>query len=266
MFHHKAKNRWQAFGIHLVISLFLFICMCTIIVVFWYPGVLFTTEGGWQGVRLIAGIDFVIGPILTLLVYNPEKPSLKFDLTVIGILQAICITYGMYVVNYSKPAVVAYADGTFYTTPLLRFDSREIDISNVELLQGSLPAWVNIRLPEEREELLKVKVERLFKGLETSVDLYEPFEKAIPLLKHEGVDIKSAFETGLIEDNIISDNNLRLYRMITRYENYLVTVDVDTGKILDNIAIMDTEAIMLYENLRLGNTTSVPDKLDSDPQ
>ncbi|MCB1615365.1 MAG: hypothetical protein KDI30_05060 [Pseudomonadales bacterium] len=247
MFHPKAKNRWQAFGIHLLISLVLFITMCTIIVVFWYPGVLFTTEGGWQGVRLIAGIDFVIGPILTLLVYNPEKPSLKFDLTVIGLLQATCIIYGMHVVNYSRPAVVAYADGIFYTTPLLRFQSRNIDISDVELLNGSLPVWVNIRLPEDKEERLKVKVERLWKGLETSVDLYEPYENALKLLPTEGVSLEEAKQAGITIPDKYANTNSRVYKLVTRYNNYAVLLDIDTGDFIEILSIIKPGEIDLIQ-------------------
>jgi hypothetical protein len=39
----------------------------------WYPEFLFKTDGGWNGIRLIAGIDFIIGPTLTLIVYKAGK-------------------------------------------------------------------------------------------------------------------------------------------------------------------------------------------------
>ena len=229
LFKHTAKNRWQAFGAHLLVSLCLFIAMCTIIVVFWYPGILFTTEGGWQGVRLIAGIDFVIGPTLTLLVYKPGKWGLKFDLTVIALLQIACITYGMYVVNYSRPAVVAYADGIYYTTPLLRFDSRDIDIEKSDLLNGRYPIWVNIKLPENRKERLTVKIQRIWKGLETSIDLYEPYQNALPVLPREGLSIQEAKTKGYKIPDTLARENIRVFKLNTRYNNYAVAVDTTTG-------------------------------------
>lgn len=73
------KNRFQAFGIHLLISFILFLFLAAIIKFFWYPGLLFETEGGWEGIKLIAGVDLVIGPLLTLIVYNIKKPELKQD-------------------------------------------------------------------------------------------------------------------------------------------------------------------------------------------
>jgi hypothetical protein len=245
MFHINAKNRWHAFGIHLLISLALFIAMCIIIVVFWYPGILFTTEGGWQGVRLIAGIDFIIGPVLTLLVYKVGKPSLKFDLTCIGILQVICITYGMYVVHYSRPAVVAYADGIFYTTPLLRFDSRGIDISQNELLKGKMPVWVNIQLPDNEEEKLKIKIERLWQGLETSVDLYEPYENALRVLPTEGFSLTEGKSAGLSIPESLREDHTRIFRLNTRYNTYAVAVDIRTGKFVELLGIVQFAGVDL---------------------
>lgn len=232
------KNRWQAFGVHLLVSLALFISMCTIIVVFWYPGVLFTTEGGWQGVRLIAGIDFIIGPTLTLLIYKPGKKGLKFDLTVIGIMQCICITYGMHVVSYSRPAVVGYGDSVFYTIPLLRFDSRNIDISNNPLLQQRMPVWVNIRMPEDKQERVKLRIERLWKGIETSTDLYEPYPKALPFLAHEGRSLAEARKDGLTIPDNLDPANIRVFTLVTRYNNYAVAVDIRDGSFVKLLGIV----------------------------
>jgi hypothetical protein len=238
LFKQAAKNRWQAFGAHLLLSLCLFIAMCIIIVVFWYPGVLFTTEGGWQGVRLIAAIDFIIGPTLTLLVYKPGKKGLKFDLAVIGILQAFCISYGMYVVHYSRPAVVAYAEGIFYTTPLLRFDSRRIDVNGSELLNGRYPIWVNIKMPESKEGRLMLKIQRIYDGLETSIDLYEPYALALPLLLKEGISIQEARSKGYTIPDNIDEQKTRVFKLITRYNNYAVAVNIETGTLTEVLGVI----------------------------
>lgn len=238
MIGYQPRNRWQAFGTHLLISLGIFLSMVSIIVWYWYPGILFTTEGGWQGVRLIASIDFVIGPTLTLLVYKPGKKGLKFDLTVIALLQCLCVTYGMYVVNYSRPAVVAYAEGTFYTVPLLRYDSRNIDITQSPYFEQHLPVWVNIRLPEKKEERLRLKLDRLWKGLETSIDLYEPYTKALPLLAHDGWNLEQAQQHQLAPPASLDFQNVRIFRLVTRYNNYAVAVDLRSGQFTEVIGVL----------------------------
>lgn len=245
MLHINAKNRWQAFGIHLLVSLALFIAMCTIIVVFWYPGMLFTTEGGWQGVRLIAGIDFIIGPVLTLIVYKVGKKSLKFDLTCIGILQVICITYGMYVVNQSRPAVIAYADGVFYTIPLLRFESRNIDISDIVLLNHKLPVKVNVELPEDRNERTIFRAQRLLTGIEMSTDHYQHFDHALPLLAKEGFSIEHAKEVGLVIPDKFQSGAYRVFRLQTRYDTHAVVVEVTTGEVIERLGTVALDQLEL---------------------
>jgi len=56
------QNRWQAFLIHLGISTVIFLILLYFIVFHWYPHPFFAKGGGWQGVRLITGVDLVLGP------------------------------------------------------------------------------------------------------------------------------------------------------------------------------------------------------------
>jgi hypothetical protein len=73
-------NRYQAFAIHIAISLVLFFILLVCITQFWYSGILFNTGNGWKAIALIVGIDLILGPLLTLIIFNPKKSSLKFDL------------------------------------------------------------------------------------------------------------------------------------------------------------------------------------------
>lgn len=84
----QPQNRWQAFAVHIGINAVIFIVLAAIILFIWYPGFLFQTDGGWQGIRLIAGVDFIIGPMLTLIVYKLGKPRLKMDLMLIGVYRS----------------------------------------------------------------------------------------------------------------------------------------------------------------------------------
>ena len=237
MLKHKAKNRWQAFAVHLVISLLLFVSMCAIIVIFWYPGLLFTTEGGWQGVRLIAGIDFVIGPTLTLIVYKVGKTSLRFDLACIGLLQATCICYGMYVVHSGRPAAVVYGDGIYYAVPLIRYEGHNLDTSQIPLLQQQRwPAWIALKLPADNPERQQLKIRRLG-TLDTSIDLYESYDSILPMLPSEGLSLEQARERyGITTD--LDSHAIRAYRLETRYGIYLVAVNLNSGRFVSILKVI----------------------------
>ena len=68
-------SRFKAFGIHLGISFVIFVFLAYLVVMEWYPGLLFDTDGGWRGMRIIIAVDLVLGPLLTLVVYRAGKPG-----------------------------------------------------------------------------------------------------------------------------------------------------------------------------------------------
>lgn len=144
----KPKTRYGAFAIHLLVSIVIFIFLAAVIVFIWYPGFLFQTDGGWQGIRLIAGVDFVLGPVLTLLVYKVGKPSLKLDLSVIAIIQIAALTYGSWLVHQERPLAVVYADGVIRTVAASSFND-EIAHEALATIQsmGQLPVWVYVKIP-----------------------------------------------------------------------------------------------------------------------
>lgn len=146
----KAANRWQAFGIHLVISVVLFIALAAIIYFWWYPGILFQNDGGLEGIKLIASVDFFIGPVLTLLVYKIGKKSLPFDLAVIAALQVFCLAGGMWTVWQTRPVAVVYAMGAFKSIPYQSYKDYGIDPHDVPALQGKWPAWLAVDMSPEQ--------------------------------------------------------------------------------------------------------------------
>ena len=78
-------SRFKAAGIHLGISFVIFVFLAYLVLFEWYPGIFFNTDGGWRGMRIIVGVDLVLGPTLTLVAYKAGKPGLKFDLTAIAL-------------------------------------------------------------------------------------------------------------------------------------------------------------------------------------
>ena len=60
----------------------------------WYPTPYFAIDGGWQVLRILAGVDVVLGPLLTFIVFKIGKPSLKFDMSCIILMQIGALIYG----------------------------------------------------------------------------------------------------------------------------------------------------------------------------
>jgi hypothetical protein len=105
--HLAGMNRYQAFGIHFGISLLIFIGLVGMVLFIWYPGILKEVDESWkQALIMIAGVDLVLGPLLTLIVFNPIKKSLKMDLSVIAVAQIAALIAGTYTVHQARPVAL----------------------------------------------------------------------------------------------------------------------------------------------------------------
>ncbi|MFT6188586.1 MAG: hypothetical protein ACJAW8_000105 [Oleispira sp.] len=108
-------NRYQAFAVHMAISLVIFFILLVCITQYWYPGILFDTGNGWKAIGMIVGIDLVLGPLLTLIVFNHNKSSLKFDLAIIALVQTAALAYGTWTIHQTRPVALAFINTSFMT-------------------------------------------------------------------------------------------------------------------------------------------------------
>jgi len=188
-------NKAQAFSTHLGISLAIFAVLAYLVVKVWYPDFFFQTDGGWQGLRLLLGVDLVLGPLLTLIVYHKGKPGLRFDLTVIGIVQASCLAAGVWIVHGERPLAIVYSDGAFYSITAQSFREMDVPVPDLSALPGPYPKWAAVELPKDLDEQSAIRGRMLGSGrlLSTLSERYVPF-------KPEYVDNKEASQLKEITD------------------------------------------------------------------
>ena len=143
------KTRWGAFAGHLVISAGIFAALFAVIAWLLFPGALFWVAGGVEGIRIIAGVDVVLGPMLTLVIYNIAKPrrELYRDLAIIGTIQALALTAGMSIVYASRPVAVAWVYSGFQTAKAGEFE--EAGTEPLDGFSALTPTWWVVELPED---------------------------------------------------------------------------------------------------------------------
>lgn len=234
----NVTNRFVAFSIHLVISFFLFIVLAAIIKFLWFPGFLFEADGGWDGIKLIIGVDIVIGPLLTLFVYNINKPELKRDLAIIGLLQCLCLFGGMVVVEGVRPIAVIYTNSTFYTATRQRFEDVGVDTNTIPLLKEPKPVWIGVRLPSDPAQKTMILAQaKLLGGVDMSTDLYQPYVTVLDVLLVEGASVTEARKKGLmISSKWMDRSGVRVFNLKTRYIIGYVIVDVESGNVLEVVS------------------------------
>lgn len=111
MIAFQSASRYRAAGIHLSISALIGAATLALMLFLWYPPPLFFGMGGNELALLIVGVDVAIGPLATLVVFNPRKKPLKlllFDLSVIAALQIGALTYGIYAMHQGRPVFTVF--------------------------------------------------------------------------------------------------------------------------------------------------------------
>ena len=190
--HHPKRNamtRWKASAIHLVLSILVLSAIAAVLVWRWYPPGLFHMAHADKLLLIIAGVDVVMGPLLTLIVYKQGKKTLKFDLTVIALLQMAAMGYGLHTVWQSRPVYLVAMPDRFNL--VFENDLDPADLAEAPAQFRSLP-WITVEpiaalLPKSR----KARQDLLFQTLDTGKDLhllpkyYAPFRAgAAELLRH----------------------------------------------------------------------------------
>ena len=122
----RAFSRWQAAGTHFLICVFIAAVVVSVMLGVWYPGPLFEAAGGSGLLYILVGVDVTLGPLLTLIVFKSGKPGMKFDLTVIGLVQVAALVYGVYVVSVARPAFMVFVKDRFELATVVDLDSAEL--------------------------------------------------------------------------------------------------------------------------------------------
>lgn len=233
-------NRYGAFAVHLGISLVIFIIIGYVIVFHWYPDFFFTADGGWQGIRIVALVDLVLGPVLTLIVYKKGKPSLKFDLTAIGVFQAVCLVAGVWVVYSERPIAMVFADGSFQSMTADDYVQADQPVPDFDGIPGASPVWVSIRLPEDltaQGEIRRALLEAQ-QPLKTASEFYVPFETAHIDPDRDGISPLEMEQIGTeIFDAFVAEHGGELSDYVflpfgTRYVPALLALTVETDELI----------------------------------
>lgn len=102
------SKRQKFFLGHFSISCFIAFTIMVWVFFVWYPSPLAKAVGVTYIFLMMLAIDVIVGPILGLLVYKEGKKSLKFDLSVIILIQIAALCYGVYSIAQGRPVWLAY--------------------------------------------------------------------------------------------------------------------------------------------------------------
>lgn len=169
-------TRKQAFLTHLLASACVFAIISYLIVFHWFPDFYFFLDGGIRAITTIFFVDVVLGPGLTLLVFKPGKKTLKFDMTVILLMQFSALVWGVTSVYAERPGATVFYWGKFAC--ISNNDTGEMDMTAITAGPSSRQRLSFLQRPDNIEDFQNFMTEAFE---HQSAEIYYYGEKIVPL-------------------------------------------------------------------------------------
>lgn len=242
-------NRYKAFGLHLLGSLSVALLTSALVFLVWYPGLFASATGVTSIFLIVLGVDVVMGPLITLIVFNPAKKELRRDLVIVLVLQIAALAYGLHTVWIARPVYQVFNAG--------RFDLvLANDISDEMLTQAPPefqalpmlgPKLVGAKAPDDRT----VRKEILFSSLTGGGDLPQMVKYYVPYAALKG-DILTSQRP--LDKLFLTNNSAKTKEIEALQKRYLqrsvgfvplkgktkdltVVIDAQTAEVLEMVAL-----------------------------
>jgi hypothetical protein len=173
-------NRWKASAIHLALSATIGIFVVALMLVVWYPQPYFAAMGGDTLIMILIGVDVVIGPLITLIVFDPKKKSLRFDLAVIALLQLSALAYGCSVVFEARPVYNVFVVDRFEAVAANQVDAEslaKVTVPEFRTLPLTGPRIIAARQIDDPQRMADIVISAVSGGADLAnlAELYVPY-------------------------------------------------------------------------------------------
>jgi hypothetical protein len=238
----KGFSRWTAAGIHLGLSIFIALVVIAAMFFLWYPTPYFQAMGGGGLLLLVTSVDVALGPLITLIIFNTQKKSLRFDLTCVAIVQMIALAYGVSTMFQARPVYTVFNKDRFDV--IIAADMNVAERAKVkDELFKSLPLMgpqvVAMEAPSDMKEIERIVTSgidsRAFSQYYVS---YESKAKEAAAIAKPFAEWQKAHAAtteklkAFLATKAVDETKVGFLPLYTRNEDMTVVVDKETGKIL----------------------------------
>ncbi len=177
------RDRLQASAAHLAISLGVALLAALLVLGVWYPYPYREISGGRELFFLIVSVDVILGPLITLAIFNRQKawPVLRRDLLVISVLQLAALTYGLHTVYITRPVHLVFEYYRFNVVHALDVPDSLLSKApaDVDAMPVFGPTLLSLRpFKDEAEKVDATTAELAGVKLSTRPDLWQTYDKA----------------------------------------------------------------------------------------
>ena len=243
------KFRFKAFGWHVTASMCLFLLALGTLYLGWYQWPGWYLTGATTIVLMMAGIDVVLGPLLTFTIANPNKPRrvLARDISIIAFFQLAAMGYGITTLWNGRPLYYTYSLRFLEMVQASDLNPEQVALGrqlNPEFAPYwySRPRWIYAPLPKD-ENLSKQIVESSIVGGDDVIQMpryYRPWEEGLTDLRKELRAVSKMTELSVPERQIagermrelgVTADQLVALPMMGRRRPLVGVIDPATGRI-----------------------------------
>jgi hypothetical protein len=186
------RFRLTALGLHLLASCIALTLILGTLYFAWYrwPGWYLT--GVAQVTGVLAGVDVVVGPLLTFLIASPKKPrrELARDIAMIATVQICALIYGSVSLWNGRPLYYAFSEDVLQLVQAYDIDAQELALAREKKAPlvphwYSLPRWIWAPLPQDSEQRDKI-VGAAISGGDDVISMpryYQPWDSGLATLR-----------------------------------------------------------------------------------
>lgn len=179
------RDRLKASAIHLSGSLLIAALAGALVFGVWYPYPYREISGGRELFWLVVSVDVVLGPLITLAVFNRKKPftELRRDLLIVVLLQLGALAYGLWTVSVARPVHMVFEIDRFRVVHAIEVPTEMVGKapSGVEALPVTGPTLLAVRPFRSNQENADATLAAV-QGLQLGYrpDLWQPYADAVP--------------------------------------------------------------------------------------
>ncbi|RYH44662.1 MAG: pilus assembly protein [Alcaligenaceae bacterium] len=236
------SGKSKAFILHLCVS-GITIGLAAATVLRWYTYTFLQLAGGTPLLLLLVGVDAVLGPFLTLIVYRAEKTKKEkvIDITVIGVLQISALLYGLWtfyvarpvylIFEYQRMALVTAADLTQEDLQKAPAELRKMPVAGPQLLslrdfKSAAEQYDSVMLAMSGQS--QAAQPNLWQSYEAG--RVQLLEIAKPLSALSGALFTASRMDTLVAQSGLSKDQLKYLPLLARQGDWIILIDSTTAE------------------------------------
>lgn len=181
------RPKFFVFTLHFLATAALAAIAAALIFLIWFPAPFARMVGGTELFMLVVGCDVVLGPLLSLVIYDPRKTRLALivDYSVVGVVQLAMMVYGVYIVAGTRPVIVAFSRDRLEVVTAREINAAELAAARTpqyRSLSLSGPRYVSVEVPKADQQ------DALFQSVSGNEEhqrpkFYVPYEAALAQIR-----------------------------------------------------------------------------------